>query len=171
MAAEELIMLLQNLETVVKNPRDVDAFDFVMLASTLGGMTIGVAYVGLPHAMEHPVSGLHNVVHGQGLAALIPAFMRFNAEHAPAPLAALAVRLGLAPLGGDEKAAALALCVRIEALLDALGLRITLSQLGAKAEDIDWYTENAGVIMNANIENNPAVPTKAQIRALYEASM
>ena len=35
-------------------------------------MVINTAGVTLAHGMEHPASGLKNIVHGQGLAALTP---------------------------------------------------------------------------------------------------
>ena len=42
------------------------------MASTIGGMVVNTAGVTLAHGMEHPASGLKNIVHGQGLAALTP---------------------------------------------------------------------------------------------------
>ncbi len=42
------------------------------MANTIGGMVINTAGVTLAHGMEHPASGLKNIVHGQGLAALTP---------------------------------------------------------------------------------------------------
>ncbi len=39
----------------------------ITLASTIGGMTIGTAGTALPHGMEHPVSGLRDVMHGKDL--------------------------------------------------------------------------------------------------------
>ena len=38
----------------------------------LGGMNINMAGVTAPHGMEHPASGLRDIVHGRGLAALTP---------------------------------------------------------------------------------------------------
>ena len=35
-------------------------------------MVINTAGITLAHAMEHPVSGLRNVTHGKGLAAIEP---------------------------------------------------------------------------------------------------
>lgn len=42
------------------------------MASTIGGMVINTAGVTIAHGMEHPASGLKDIVHGQGLAALTP---------------------------------------------------------------------------------------------------
>ena len=53
-----------------KHKDDGEAWDKITLASTIGGMVINTAGVTLAHGMEHPVSGLKDIVHGQGLAAL-----------------------------------------------------------------------------------------------------
>jgi alcohol dehydrogenase class IV len=50
-----------------------EAWEKLTVASTIGGMVINTAGVTLAHGMEHPASGLKNIVHGQGLAALTPA--------------------------------------------------------------------------------------------------
>ena len=50
-----------------------EAWEKLTIASTIGGMVIGCAGVTLAHGMEHPASGLKDIVHGQGLAALTPA--------------------------------------------------------------------------------------------------
>ena len=65
-------LLAENLTKVYNDPTDLEAWEKVSLASTLGGMVIGVAGVTAPHGMEHPASGLYDIVHGKGLAALTP---------------------------------------------------------------------------------------------------
>lgn len=57
-----------------------EAWDYVSFASTLGGMVINTAGVTLPHGMEHPASGLKNIVHGKGLAAITPVVMDATIE-------------------------------------------------------------------------------------------
>ena len=54
------------------NPPSQKQIRTVALASLLGGIVINTAGVGGGHGMEHPVSGMYNVVHGKGLAALTP---------------------------------------------------------------------------------------------------
>lgn len=69
-------LLARNLKKVYDDPSDTEAWENVTLASTLGGMVINTAGVGAPHGMEHPASGLRNIVHGCGLAALTPEIVR-----------------------------------------------------------------------------------------------
>ena len=59
---------------------DFDAWEAVTLESTLGGMVIGVAGVTAAHGMEHPASGLRDIVHGKGLAALTPIITENHGE-------------------------------------------------------------------------------------------
>lgn len=61
-----------NLVKVYKGEGGKEAWEKITLASTIGGMVINTAGVTLAHGMEHPASGLKDIVHGQGLAALTP---------------------------------------------------------------------------------------------------
>ena len=65
-------LIAENLPKVYVDYNDFDAWEAVTLGSTLGGMVIGVAGVTAAHGMEHPASGLRDIVHGKGLAALTP---------------------------------------------------------------------------------------------------
>ena len=171
LAAEGIRIAFTYLDRIQAYPADLDAYGQVMLASTYGGMAICMNGVGLPHAMEHPVSGLHNVVHGQGLAVLTPAIMRFNADKAPERVAELAVLLGFAGQDDEARAAANAFCDQLDALVKRLGLTFTLSALGVRPGDIAWLADNAAALMGANITNNPYVPDIAEVRALFERCM
>ena len=71
-ALEGVRLLSQNMREALKDRRNMEAWSKVCLGSTMGGMSIGVAGVTLPHGMEHPASGLRDIVHGRGLAALAP---------------------------------------------------------------------------------------------------
>lgn len=47
-----------------------EAWEKIIVVSTIGGMVINTASVTLAHGMEHPVNGLKDIVHGHGLDAL-----------------------------------------------------------------------------------------------------
>ena len=59
--AENLVNLYTGADT------SAEAWEKVTIASTIGGMVINTAGVTLAHGMEHPASGLKDIVHGQGL--------------------------------------------------------------------------------------------------------
>ena len=73
----------ENLVRVYKGQGDTPAWEKLTLASTIGGMVINTAGVTLAHGMEHPASGLKNIVHGQGLAALTPAVIEASQKGNP----------------------------------------------------------------------------------------
>jgi len=65
-------LLAENLVHVYQDSTDKAGWEKITLASTIGGMVINTAGVTLAHGMEHPASGLKDIVHGKGLAALTP---------------------------------------------------------------------------------------------------
>lgn len=163
-------MCLQGIELVGKYLLPVysgtatDAgWDGLALASTLGGMAIHTAGVTLPHAMEHPASGLKNIVHGSGLAALTPVIAAASLSAAPRKYAEIAKRLG-----GRRAEDCPALLTRLQ---QQLHLPITLSEQGIEAADIPWMTENCFKVSLAAIRNHPAEFTADEISRMYEQAL
>lgn len=165
MALHAIKLIGENARRVYRDPSDVEAWEPIALSSTIGGMSINLAGVGLPHAMEHPASGLRNVVHGQGLAALTPAVMEWNLRHSAAT--EKYERLARA-LGGHTAADAVEL---VRALLADLGLDAGLSEIGVKREDIPWMCENSFRIMKANIDGNPCEVSFEEMASIYASCL
>jgi alcohol dehydrogenase class IV len=132
-------------------------------ASTLGGMSIGLAGLVAPHALEHPASGLRNITHGKGLAALTPPIIERSFAAAPVKYAEISRRLG----GKDETDCA----TRVKVLLAGIDLAIGLGSLGIKPEDVDWMTENAFKVSAAGLANHPEKLTSEDIKAIYRAAL
>lgn len=142
---------------------DPDAWDAISWASTLGGMVINTAGVTLPHGMEHPVSGLRDIVHGKGLAAITPVVMEASLEGCPDKFAKISQCLG----GTDEKD-----CVeQIQKMLERLHLKTTLGELGVLEEDVDWMAENCMKVSAAGISYHPVTFQKDEIRELYRKAL
>jgi len=137
--------------------------DAVTWASTIGGMVINTAGVALPHGMEHPASGLRDIVHGRGLASLTPIITERSYAASPE-------RYGeIARLLGGKSAGDCADCIR--RLLEELDLHITLGQQGITAEDIPWMVENFQKVSQGNIANHPAKFTPEQIAEMYRLAL
>jgi alcohol dehydrogenase YqhD (iron-dependent ADH family) len=83
------------------------------------------------HSIEHALSGLYDITHGEGLASLLPVWMRhfykvdnsrFNS-------------LGRNVFGKKNGLKA------TEQFLDSIGMRLRLGALGCKLEDTDIITD------------------------------
>lgn len=160
------LLSLQGIELIGKylaplyeGSDDPEAWDGVSFASTLGGMVINCAGVTVPHGMEHPASGLKDIVHGKGLAALTPVVFEESINGCPQKFAEISRRLG----GKNESD-----CVeRIKELLGKLDLTTTLSEQGIKEEDVSWMTENCLKVSAAGINYHPVTFNAEDIKRLY----
>ena len=143
---------------------DIDLWEKLTVASTIGGMVINTAGVTLAHGMEHPASGLKNIVHGQGLAALTPSVIEatYNGK------AKDKFEFISKALGGNG-AADCADAVRN--LLKTIDLDITLSSLGITEKDIPWMSENCLKVSAGNLSNTPVDIGIEDIARIYEKAL
>lgn len=156
-------LIAGNLVKLYRGADDIKAWEKVTLASTIGGMVINTAGVSLAHGMEHPASGLKDIVHGHGLAALTPVVLEASIKGQPDKYRRIAEIFG-----GD---AAEELPDFIRGLLKDLDLSVGLSQLGLEEKDIPWMAENCMKVSAAGVANNPVVFTMEEIAELYRQAM
>ena len=156
-------LIAHNLVDVYKGTGSKDSWEKITLASTIGGMVINTTGVTLAHGMEHPASGLKDVVHGKGLAALTPTIIEDSYQGAPEKFAKLA------KLFGGEKAEDLA--GKVRELLEDIELTCTLSDLGIEEKDIPWMAENCMKVSAHSIENNPVVFSQEEIAEIYKKAL
>lgn len=160
-------LLAAALPRVYRDAADLDAWDQVCWANTLGGMAIGMSACGLPHAMEHPLSGLYGITHGEGLAALYPELMRFSLSGNVPGFAAVARAIDSEVSGLDEGRQADSAVERVQRLLREIGLVFTLRDLGVKEQDVPWLTDNCVQTMGVSLAQNPRPAARGDIEALY----
>ena len=156
-------LIAHNLVDVYKGTGSKDSWEKITLASTIGGMVINTTGVTLAHGMEHPASGLKDVVHGKGLAALTPTIIEASYQGAPEKFAKLA------KLFGGEKAEDLA--GKVRELLEDIELTCTLSDLGIEEKDIPWMAENCMKVSAPSIANNPVVFSQEEIAEIYKKAL
>ena len=156
-------LIAHNLVDVYKGTGSKDSWEKITLASTIGGMAINTTGVTLAHGMEHPASGLKDVVHGKGLAALTPTIIEDSYQGAPEKFAKLA------KLFGGEKAEDLA--GKVRELLEDIELTCTLSDLGIEEKDIPWMAENCMKVSAHSIANNPVVFSQEEIAEIYKKAL
>lgn len=163
MALEGARLAAGSLKKLYADTEDLDSWEQLCLASTFGGMVIGTAGVTALHGMEHPVSGLKNVVHGKGLAALAPYVYEASIQGGPDKFLLLSRILG----GRDEKDFVPA----IKQLLSELQLTETLGDMGVEEKDLDWLTENCLKVSAPSIANHPVVFTPEKIREIFRKAL
>lgn len=142
---------------------DTSYWEKLMLASTIGGMVIGIAGVTLAHALEHPASGLKNITHGKGLAALACAVIDATADFDRDKFGRVSRILG--GFSADDCS------LRVKVLLKSIGLDIKLSDLGLEEKDIPWMVENCQKVSAANLRNTPCEVTSEMLTEIYTKSM
>ncbi|MGN0358424.1 MAG: iron-containing alcohol dehydrogenase [Blautia sp.] len=156
-------LIRDSLVDLYHGSEEKEKWEKITIASTIGGMVINQAGVTLAHGMEHPASGLKDIVHGQGLAALTPAIMEASYKGDLYKFGKISQILG----GTDASDCA----EQVKALLTKLDMNLTLSELGLTQEDIPWMAENCMKVSAASVANNPVVFTQEEIADIYKKAM
>lgn len=120
--------------------------------SSLGG---GDGWMTL-HGIEHPLSGLYDIAHGDGLAALLPAWLADVLRERSDRVRLLGERVF--GTGDGQKA--------VEDWLRSVGMRLRLENLGVKPESIPELARLAKV-SSPWIKHNPTPLEADDIERLY----
>ena len=142
---------------------DQEAIDGVTLASTMVGAAFFVAGLIAPHGMEHPLSGLRNIKHGRGLAALTPTIYEHSISGNPEKYAFVSRILG----GKDENDCGMT----IRRLLSRIDLEVYLSDEGFTEDDVEWLTDSCMTLSKARLELNPKPLGREEVAEIYMESM
>ena len=160
-------LIANNLVSVYNGTGNKKEWENITMASTIGGMVINTAGVTLAHGMEHPASGLKNIVHGQGLAALTPVVIDASYKGDEEKFGNIAKIFII-----QTPAQSAADCAdKIRELLKAIDLECKLSDLGIAEEDIPWMAENCMKVSAAGVANNPVVFTQEEIAEIYRKAL
>ena len=156
-------LIADSLVDLYNGSEDVEKWEKITIASTIGGMVINQAGVTLSHGMEHPASGLKDIVHGHGLAALTPVIIEESYKGDEYKFGKISRLLG----GTDASDCA----EQVKKLLAKINMTLKLSDLGLAEEDIPWMAENCMKVSAAGVANNPVVFTQEEIAEIYHKAM
>lgn len=161
-------MIGRALPVVVKDGRNLEAREEMLVASMMGGMAFNHNRLGLTHAMAHQLSTVCGLHHGLANAILLPHVMDYNLPASPIKSARIAQALGvdcttLAPLEAGAKAIGL-----VEELSRAIGIPRTLEEAGVARERIPEMVEMA--LADSVIRKNPRPATATDVERLYLAA-
>ena len=166
LAAMELIG--KHLRTAYAEPGNARAREAMMLGATQAGLAFSNSSVALVHGMSRPIGAHFHVPHGLSNAMLLPAITRFSVGAAPARYAEAARRAGFAGLTDTDTIAAAKLVSGLEQLNLDLGVPTPAAYGIDEASwngKLDLMADQA--LASGSPGNNPRVPEKDEITALY----
>lgn len=165
-ALQAAALLGAALPAAVAAGNDLDARSRCLVGSTLSGIAMGLAGVGLAHAIAHVVGARHGVHHGTGNAIALPHVIRFNAEEPPvaARYRELARALGVPAAhvpGSDDRTVAYACAHWIAELVQRLGLPTRLRDVGVPERDLSECVDQS--LGDGAIVYNPRFAADAEL--------
>ncbi len=143
-------------ERALRDPRDVDARENMLLGAHLAGAAIENSMLGAAHACANPLTAAFGIAHGVAVGLMLPHVVRFNSEGNGNPYAAIAQ--DAKPLAG-----------RIEAMLDCGSLPRRLGACGVLEKDVPSLAADAAKQWTAAF--NPRPMDEASFRAIYERAL
>lgn len=153
-------LLAENMPKLLADSNDKAAWEAVCLASTFGGFSLQNAGNGAVHGVEHPASGLRNVIHGKGLSAVIIPVLETTVSACPERFAVLSKIMG-----GTSEHDFLDQVNKIRRYLD---LEVSLKDLGVQEEDLPWLAHNATQVSKALLSNHPRSYTEEELLEIYK---
>jgi alcohol dehydrogenase len=170
--AEETIRLVAAyLPAAIADPSDLRARYFLAYAALIAGIAFDNGLLHFTHALEHPLSGMKSeVIHGQGLALLLPAVVRQIYAEKGATLAQVLAPIVPGLTGAPGEAAAAAAGIR--KWLGAVGIAPGLETIGfvpadvARLTDLAMGTPSLGLLLSMA----PTASDASVVRAIYAES-
>ena len=139
--------LLLNADRLIKDPSDSSARDEIQwLASVSHNNFLDAGRIADwgSHRIEHELSAQYNITHGEGMAIVFPAWVRYIADRKPWRAALLASRVfGVDPHDYDEKQRALILADKLKGFFTSLNVRTSLSALSIGSSDFKIMGDRA----------------------------
>ena len=150
-AVEELV---KALPAVVTQPENLELRTAAAWGSTMAGLALGNARLGVVHGMAHPIGVRYGVPHGLVCGVLLPPALEFNREAIPEKFETLRRMLGGDPVGYAQS------------LLLACGLPMHLKEFGLDPDTFEAMAEES--LPSGSTKANPRDVTKDDIIAMLE---
>ncbi|MFA4999771.1 MAG: phosphonoacetaldehyde reductase [Patescibacteria group bacterium] len=164
-AAQAIKMVLKNFKKAVNNP-DKKSRLAMSRAANLAGRAINISETTACHAISYPITSYFGVAHGQAVALTLGSFLVYNSrvasedvvdkrgvEYVRKNINNLVKLLGASDVLKAKQ--------RINDLLLAVGLKISLSDLGINSDGIKIIIKNG--FNPDRVKNNPRLLTKQNL--------
>ncbi len=176
-------LILTSLPRAYRDGSDLEARTAMANAATIAGLAFSNAFVGLNHALAHPVGARFGIAHGRANAIFLPHVLRYNAslpsKFMPAPgysayiapekYAQIAWILGLG--GRTESDRCERLFARVDELLAQVDEPRTLADCGVKRSEYEAALPELAkaAFADPSIRTNPRIPMIREVVGLLQA--
>ncbi len=169
-ALAALRLIGPNLQRAYHNGQNEQAREAMMLGSTLAGIAFNNASVALVHGMSRPLGAFFHVPHGLSNAMLLPAVTEFSIPAEPSRYADCARALGIATSHDEDTQANDKLVAFLKTLNTELCVP-TLAEFGVDKAYFDSIVETMceQAFASGSPNNNPRIPTKEEMRGIYNS--
>ncbi len=168
-ALQALKMAWTHLPRAIADGADLEARSQMLLASAMAAIAFNVVGLGAAHGTGHPISARFHTAHGQTLATMLPHVMRFNLETRTTKYAEIAAAIGVARPGAADAENAKACIAAVEGLVQKIGLRKSLRDLGVASKDLAQLAEDA--LQDMTMRTNPRKVAAEEAQAMFEAAL
>lgn len=168
-ALEAIKLIAKYLPMRYSDPKNSEALEKMMLASTEAGMAFSNAILGAVHSLSHSVGGFLDLTHGECNAMLIDSVISFNYDSEPDRFNVIAEAIGLNFKNKTYKERKKALLDKITEFKKGLGIAGKLNTVGVKSSDIPLLAKKA--YTDPCHITNPKTVSIRDIQVIYEESM
>jgi alcohol dehydrogenase len=168
-ALEAIRIIYRTLPKVIDHLQDMKLREAMMLASLFAGLAFSNASLGAVHAMAHSLGGLLDLPHGMCNAILLEHVVSYNFHSAVDRYRRIGTTMSLDMEALDDQQAHDYLVGAIIQLRRAVGVNLSLGELGMRAEDIGQLAQYA--MLDACIVTNPKTPFSSEIESIYEQAL
>jgi alcohol dehydrogenase class IV len=169
MALEAIAIVSKFLPAAVKNGRNPEAREWMAWADTLAGLCIANSGVTLPHGIGMAIGGLYpHISHGEALAVVYPAILRYSYRAAQAKFAAVGRIMDKKLAAETGLKAAEKSCAAIERFIRRIGLGLKLRELQVPKEELAALALQSLVL--PDYRNHPKIATLDEVTKILGES-
>jgi alcohol dehydrogenase len=161
-ALRAIELVARDLPTAVRDGRNLDAREGMLLAALLAGLAINGALVGAVHALSHALGALTDLPHGVCNGLFLPAVVAWN-------LPSARERYALVASAFDGRRDPAALPARLRAFGRRVGLPSGLAAAGVSRDMFEAIAERA--MADLCMTTNPRPMSQADVVRICEASL
>lgn len=163
-ALEAIKLINENLEKAVKEDKELETMNKLMLASLYAGIAFSNASLGAVHGMAHSLGGLLDLPHGECNSILLEHVINLNYDSVPKRYSDISEKMGI-DIKNPETIKK-NLLERIRNLRENVGIRSFIEISGSKEDLFTMLVENA--LEDPCMITNPKNLSAAEVRNIYE---